>query len=628
MDVRGQLDAQLVITVSVSHPLLMSVTKRGQVSCDRLAQHVAAGEAPGDTSMNAAGSRLSARLPAFRTGMAVTLFLSGVVGATVAFADDDDINFRPGNLLVSRSVYDNNPANVVAGATLMPPNCVAPNCVTATDSGAYPFVFNNSLVDGSFGITAKILLDQLEPSGKFINSLEVELPHRSERRNQSAGNQVVTSFPSKSEIALNLSTDGRVVTFMGYLAPLNALDVSNSNTPAVVDPTNPVPGSFSRVVAEVDAHGHFHFTKINAYSGNNGRAAILNNKDGANVLYMTGNAGNGANPQPNGIIIGAGTQIATPVRAPLDAQDPGLPIPVGSFSITQLGLKADKVGKDTNFRGLTIANDVLYTTKGSGGNGINTVYFIDTTGFDANGKPLACPSGVGLPGATATLPTAPIFYDATKLQTLGVTPYNMCVLKGFPTTLAKTTTAFPFGVWFANATTLYVADEGNGTNTFDPASGKFTAAAAQTTAGLQKWVFDAGLGAWKLAYVLQAGLNLGVPYTIDGYPTGQNPKTGLPWAPAADGLRNIIGRVNRDGTATIWAITSTVSGNGDQGADPNQLVMITDRLAATAPAGESFKVVRTARFGEVLRGVSFTPGTDRDRLADVDDHRGDADHDH
>src|SRR5271156_3011262 len=103
---------------------------------------------------------------------------------------------------------------------------------------------------------------------------------------------MVTSFPSKSEIALNLSTDGRVVTFMGYQAPLNAIDVSNSNTPAVVDPTNPVPGSFSRVVGEVDALGHFSFTKTNAYSGNNGRAAILNAKGG--VVYMAGHAGNGA----------------------------------------------------------------------------------------------------------------------------------------------------------------------------------------------------------------------------------------------------------------------------------------------------------------------------------------------
>ena len=584
--------------------------------------------------MNIAGLRFYSRPPALRIGLAVTLLLSGVAGTTGAFADDDDFGFRPGNsfapgnLLISRSVYDNNPANVVAGTTLLPPKCVAPNCVTATDSGAYPFVFNNVLTDGSFGITSKIVLDQLRPSGKLISSLEVKVPRSGDHRDQPAGDQVVTSFPSKSEIALNLSTDGRVVTFMGYLAPINALDVSNSNTPGVVDPTNPVPGSYYRVVAEVDALGNFRFTKTNAYSGNNGRAAILNNKNGANLVYMAGNAGNGGTPQPNGIIVGAGAQILTAERTPLAAQTPGLPTPVGSFNVTQLGLKADKTGKDTNFRGLTISNNVVYFTKGSGGNGINTVYFIDATGFDGNGKPLACPSGVGLPGATATLPAAPIPYDATKLQTLGVTPYNMCILKGFPTTLAKAATAsFPFGVWFADAKTLYVTDEGNGTNTFDSSAGKYTTAATQTGAGLQKWVFDSTLGAWKLAYVLQAGLNLGVPYTVAGYPTGQNPKTSLPWAPAADGLRNIVGRVNRDGTATIWAITSTVSGNGDQGADPNQLVMITDNLAATsAPAGESFAVIRTAGFGEVLRGVSFTPGTDRDRLVDADDHRGDDHH--
>jgi hypothetical protein len=570
--------------------------------------------------------RFLASLPVFRSGLAVTVVLSGVVGANVARADDDSVDFRPGNLLLSRSVYDNNPANIAVG-TQLPPNCAPATCVTATADGSYPFIWDNSLVDGSFGITAKIVLDQLKPSGELVNSLEV--PNSADGIPPTR-DQMVTSFPSKSEIALNLSTDGRVVTFMGYLAPIDALDVSNSNTPAVFDPTNPVSGSYSRVVAEVDEHGRFRFTKTNAYSGNNGRAAIRNDKDDANIVYMSGNAGNGANPQPNGVIIGAGLQILTEERTKLAAQNPGQPTPVGSFNITQLGLAADKIGKDTNFRGLSIFNKVIYTTKGSGGNGINTVYFIDTTGFDSNGKPLACPNGVGIPGATATLPTTPIFYDATQLQTKGVVPYNMCVLAGFPTNLAKKTTSFPFGVWFADAKTLYVTDEGNGTTTFDPVSGKYTAAAAQTGAGLQKWVFDGSLGAWKLAYVLQAGLNLGVPYTVTGYPTGQNPKTGLPWSPASDGLRNLMGRVNHDGTATIWAITSTVSGNGDQGADPNQLVMIRDNLAATGlPAGETFTALRTARFGEVLRGISFTPGTDRDHLADDDDHEHDHDgHDH
>jgi hypothetical protein len=68
--------------------------------------------------------------------------------------------------------------------------------------------------------------------------------------------------------------------------------------------------------------------------------------------------------------------------------------------------------------------------------------------------------------------------------------------------------------------------------------------------------------------------------------------------------------LNSDGTATIYAITSTVSGNGDQGTDPNQLVKITDTVSATAPPpGETFTTVAAAGFGEVLRGVSLTPGT-------------------
>jgi hypothetical protein len=227
------------------------------------------------------------------------------------------------------------------------------------------------------------------------------------------------------------------------------------------------------------------------------------------------------------------------------------------------------------------------------------VYFIDTTGK-------ACPDGVGLPAAGAQLPTSPLSYDPATLQTDGL-PSNMCILKGFPTELAKTSTnSFPFGMWFANPDTLYVADEGNGTNTYS--GGEYTAAADQTTAGLQKWVFDGS--AWKLAYTLQAGLDLGQPYTVRGYPTGDNAATGLPWAPATDGLRNITGQLNRNGTVTIWAITSTVSGGGDQGADPNKLVEITDPVAASSPASaESFRTVRAAGFGEVLRGVSFTPGT-------------------
>jgi len=70
--------------------------------------------------------------------------------------------------------------------------------------------------------------------------------------------------------------------------------------------------------------------------------------------------------------------------------------------------------------------------------------------------------------------------------------------------------------------------------------------------------------------------------------------------------------VNGNGIVTIYAITSTISGSGDQGADPNQLVSITDTLTAmgpTPPTGESFTTIKTAAYDEVLRGVSWTPGT-------------------
>ena len=62
----------------------------------------------------------------------------------------------------------------------------------------------------------------------------------------------------------------------------------------------------------------------------------------------------------------------------LVAQAPGSPklTPSEASTLQQLGLAADKTGKDTNFRGLTIHNNVIYLTKGSGGNGVNTVYFI------------------------------------------------------------------------------------------------------------------------------------------------------------------------------------------------------------------------------------------------------------
>ncbi len=543
----------------------------------------------------------------FATRQAVTLFALGVLAGNLPLFGQSSAPapLLPGNLVLSRSVYDNRASNVTVGEQL-PPGCATTTVGcngNATNDGTYPYVFNNALVDGSFGITSRLFLDQLQPNGHLLSTLEV--PNSLQPGHKPGTDQLVTSFSSKSEGALNLSTDRKYITFIDYDSPADAIDVSNSSTPGAPDPTNPVGPAYYRAAARVDGHGNFSFTKTNAYSGNNGRAAILNNTNGNFVFYTAGNAGNGNNPQPNGIILGAGAQIFDFAGEPENEQDPGTPTPVGSFNITLLPgvTKPDKIGKDDNYRGLTIFNNVLYFTKGSGGNGVNTVYFLDTTGA-------ACPEGVGLPSTSATLPTQPLQYDPSKLQTDGL-PSNMCILKGFPAVPNKsaTVTAYPFGLWFANATTIYVADEGDG---YAGGPDLYTHPHAQTTAGLQKWVFDSVSQSWKLAYTLQSGLFLGRPVTVPGYPTGDNSATGLPWAPATDGLRNITGRVYSNGRALIFGITSTVSGSGDQGADPNKLVSISDAVENTVPAAaakEYFTTLRQASFGEVLRGISFTPGS-------------------
>ena len=95
--------------------------------------------------------------------------LIALVGSGAVFAQDAGAFSPSRTLVVSRSVYDNNPKNIVVGVTALPPNCSAPSgsCTTppttAINDGTYPFVWNNDTVDGSFGITSKIFLDQITP---------------------------------------------------------------------------------------------------------------------------------------------------------------------------------------------------------------------------------------------------------------------------------------------------------------------------------------------------------------------------------------------------------------------------------------------------------------------------------
>jgi hypothetical protein len=533
-------------------------------------------------------------------------FAAAVTLAGGVQADEDHsgrFEFKPDTLVLSRSVYVATPSLLVPGVTVLPPGCVAGTvnvpliaggttpvavtCSTPTVDATFPAVFDNGAADGHFGITSPIFLDNLTTDGHLLGTMAVPT------------DQIVTSFSSKSELAVNRSVDGKSITFMGYRGgpgfptAVNVFDVSNANSPGVIDPTNAAVGQYYRSVAEVDSQGHLRITEGNAYSGDNGRAAIKGN----GLYYTVGNdnSGNLSKKQTTTTFIGeelvhsTGAELLVPGQAP--------PVPpninkIGDFEINQviepstgLPYALDKAGKDNNFRGLTIFNNTLYVAKGSGGNGINTVYQVGNAGV--------LPSG-----DTATLAALPITILPGLPNTLA---------SGVSSTGAATPVSFPFGIWFANEKTLYVCDEGDGTLVSPAVNGNVADATTLATAGVQKWSLVNGL--WHMDYVLQNGLNIGVPYSVANYPTALNPAT--------DGCRNIAGHVSRSGIVTIYAVTSTVSASGDQGADPNLLVKVTDRLDATTlptrGAGKDhaslghFVTIRAAEAGEVFRGVALAP---------------------
>lgn len=484
-----------------------------------------------------------------------------------------------GYLLVSRAHYTG--ATIVAGSTILP------NGATAAVSGAYPQVWQNEAVDESFGVAAPIYLDVVnKTTGATVNSTNLTALIQNK-----LGMNVTTSFSSKSELGLNLTPDGNGVTLSGYIAPAGQLDVSNANTLYHDDPTCLIfnNGDFQKGIIQVDYLGNVEVTPNNAYSGDNCRAALLGNATDGNAYYYTagsaGNSGSGVTgttmtmlAQCTGIqmvLPGAGGQTTAVGEAF------GTPNSSTGYQLGYPGLSSDKTGKDMNLRGLTLNpyNDTLYSSKGSGGSGVDTLYQI----------------------GSGALPTA---------DTAGSVVYT--IPSGFPTASGQD---YPFGMWFANAYTLYVADEGAPSipAPSDFSGGLYTQAvpANNPSAGLQKWINSRpdGSGTWTLAYTVTNGLNLGVPYayTIANYPTGVNPATGVPWQPANNGLRNIAGQINGDGTVTIYAITSTISGETDEGGDPNQLVVISDPIAATTlPNGETFTVLQEATGYDCLRGVALS----------------------
>jgi len=154
--------------------------------------------------------------------LAVSIAMAGGIQAGNDHDDDhhhDRFEFQPGTLALTRSVYVGTPSILVVGVTVLPPNCVggtvnvplvaggttpvtiptgngSGGCSTATADGTFPYVFNNAVSDGNFGISSPIFIDNLTTDGHRLDTLPIP------------SDQIVTSFSSKSELALHLATDG------------------------------------------------------------------------------------------------------------------------------------------------------------------------------------------------------------------------------------------------------------------------------------------------------------------------------------------------------------------------------------------------------------------------------------
>ena len=149
------------------------------------------------------------------------MLTAGIFVTRRVAADNSPFTFIPNSLVLSRSVYTGTAATVTVGQ-ILPPGCVAQTvtlpvlnsnppatttvkvaCATATANGTYPTVFKTMYPDKSFGVTSPIFLDNITTDGWLLGTLPIP------------SDQMVTSFSSKSELALN-RLDGKSITFVGY----------------------------------------------------------------------------------------------------------------------------------------------------------------------------------------------------------------------------------------------------------------------------------------------------------------------------------------------------------------------------------------------------------------------------
>jgi hypothetical protein len=424
-----------------------------------------------------------------------------------------------------------------------------------------PFTFNPSdvvvLVEGNGantgsyadGQAAPVTLQQFSVNGtsSAVAAGSLVMPQVS----VAGGNYAVSGeYGSSSEGTLQLSGNGQYLTFMGYATNANsyngAYDVGGNGT-ALAQSPNAVGNSadVSRVIALVGANGSVNSTTAisGVFNQNNPRSVYTT--DGSS-FYISGQG----NKDTSGGVFYVSRLGATTATA-----------------ITGVDTHSNSNGSyNQDTRDVQIVNGTLTVSVDSSEGTASKGYDIDR---------------IGTLGSAGNPPTTTLNQQPTALNGLNGA---ITLANGNGNGLNKSSGSVylsPENYFYANATTLYVADTGDSKN-----GTQGTATGNIGDGGLQKWSLVNGT--WQLDYTLSAGLNLVANTSGHG----------------VSGLYGLTAKVVGD-SVEIYT-TSFVLGDTDQ----TYLYGITDELSATSAAqvtGETFATLEAATADSEFKGVSFAP---------------------
>ena len=295
----------------------------------------------------------------------------------------------------------------------------------AVSDGDVNTVWNNSTVDGQFGVTSPLTVEDLSATTAKVLASET-LQHEPGRH------QLQLEVRARPQHRADAERSGRDLNGLYArrrgLSAIDAgmLDVSNADSTSYIDTTNAASQfykgayadyAFNRSVVAVSANGSYSITPTLAYGGDNSRAAVL----APNGLYYTvGNSNSGTTTAPE-LTTTTGLEVVTPGSTQNSKMiDP-------SFKT----YPADKAGKDQQLPRVDLLRRQPLFHQGQRQQRRRHGLYRQQPEWPAADR------GDRQPSATIS------------------------ILPGFPTDSAKTGADYtPFGLFFANPDTLYVADEG------------------------------------------------------------------------------------------------------------------------------------------------------------------------